>query len=99
MGNKVFIIHMDIPYEFGEVMDVCSSLKNAFEEMCKYYRQDSTTDPDDWTIQEWNVDVGCVQVFELEKIEDRFQLRKLEGGNRTTFLTEEDINEMSNMRE
>lgn len=97
--NKIYIVHFDIPYEFGEIISVHSSLKEAFKEICEYYRkQHTTSDPEDWTIQEWYVDGDFIQTFELELLEDdEFQLRKIVNNERSTFLTKEYIDEMPDM--
>ena len=52
---KVFIVHRDIDYEFGEVYDVCSSKSEAEAEL-KLGMDNNTTDTlENWSIQEWEV--------------------------------------------
>lgn len=53
---KVFIVHRDIAHEFGEVHDVCSSKEEAEESRTEALKGEfSGEDPEDWTIQDWDV--------------------------------------------
>ena len=53
---KVYIIHRDIPYEMGDVFGVYSTEEKAEVAKKKFMKDDKTTDPDDWSIEVWEVD-------------------------------------------
>jgi hypothetical protein len=53
---KVYIVHRDIAYEFGEVHDVCTSKEEAEASRSEALEEEfSTEDPEDWSIQNWDV--------------------------------------------
>jgi hypothetical protein len=54
----------------GDVFGVYSSWDKAEKEMKEFMEEDSTTDPDDWSIQMWEVDgdhINTVDGMEVQQ--------------------------------
>ena len=57
---KVFIVHRDVPYEFGETDSVHSSLPKALNHADAMLTGSQSYKEDELTIEEWDLDGGQV---------------------------------------
>lgn len=56
--KSVWIVHRDIPYEFGHIVDVFDSEEKAVAHMKRCLSGDEDYEneaPDDWSVSEWEV--------------------------------------------
>lgn len=50
---KVYIVKRDVPYEFGDVYEVCATRVLAEKRMKHFIGEHG--DDEDWSVQEWEV--------------------------------------------
>ena len=59
---NIYIVHRDIDWEMGDVMDVCTYLQAA-KRVAQTKQAEGKTDPDEWSIQWWVVGEGEVSKY------------------------------------